>query len=76
MERKVTDELDDAILTCVEGGKELPVQRIVAETGRAYNTILIRCLKMQAEGLLQSVWYGNVRRFHIVNPKSQNAQRN
>jgi hypothetical protein len=76
MERKTTDELDDEILICISSGRGLPVQRIAAETGRAYNTVLIRCLKMQAEGLLQSVWYGNVRRFRLVKPEKQKAQRN
>jgi hypothetical protein len=65
--RSETDALDKAIIFAtktVEGG--LPVQRIAEKVGRAYNTVLVRCLKLQAVGLLGSEWYGNVRKFYAT----------
>jgi len=65
IEREEKDDLDEAILARIarEGA---PVQRIAMDIGRAYSTVLLRCLKLQASGLLRSSWYGNVRKFYAV----------
>jgi predicted transcriptional regulator len=67
--RTDTDALDVAILSAIKTQGGASVQHIAKDVGKAYNTVLIRCLKMQAIGLLQSSWYGNVRSFYAVEKK-------
>ena len=65
--RRFTDNLDDSVLNYVSSAGEASVGRIAAEIERPYSTVLVRCLKLEAAGFLHSMWYGNVRRFRVVN---------
>jgi hypothetical protein len=67
--RQFTDDLDDMVLDCVSNAGEASVGRIAAEIERPYSTVMVRCLKLEVAGFLYSAWYGNVRRFHVVNPE-------
>lgn len=75
--RTLTDDLDDAVLDYVLRAGEASVRRIATEIERPYSTVMVRCLKLEAAGFLHSMWYNNVKRFHVVNPKKrENVQRN
>jgi hypothetical protein len=75
--RRFTDDLDDIVLDCVSNAGEASVGRIAAEIERPYSTVMVRCLKLEAVGFLQSTWYGNVRRFRAVKrDECENEQRN
>jgi hypothetical protein len=67
--RRFTDDLDNAVLDYVSHVGEASVGRIATEIDRSYSTIMVRCLKLEAAGFLHSMWYGNVRRFHVVKPE-------
>jgi predicted ArsR family transcriptional regulator len=49
------DDLDKAVIACISRN-DASVPQIAAQLKRAYNTVLIRLLKMQADGVVQSEW--------------------
>jgi hypothetical protein len=65
--RRLTDDLDDEVLDCVLHVGEASAHRIATEIKRPYSTVMVRCLKLEAVGLLHSIWYSNTRRFYVEN---------
>ncbi len=65
--RRLTDDLDDEVLGFVLQVGEASVHRIATEIGRPYSTVMVRCLKLEAAGLLRSIWYSNTRQFYVEN---------
>jgi len=57
------DNLDKAVLACITERGAASVGQIARELNRAYSTVLLRCLKMQAAGLLKSSWEDCTRLF-------------
>jgi hypothetical protein len=65
--RRLTDDLDDEVLGFVLQVAEASAGRIAIEIERPYSTVMVRCLKLEAAGLLHSIWYSNTRRFYLEN---------
>jgi DNA-binding Lrp family transcriptional regulator len=55
MDNESHDNLDKAVLACVQDGAA-SVGQIADRVGRAYSTVLLRCLKMETQGILRSTW--------------------
>ena len=69
--RRHVDELDQEVIACLNHDGEAPVSRIAQHVQRAYSTVLIRCLKLEAVGILQSEWYNHTRLFSVVSGGSR-----
>ena len=69
--RRRVDELDQEIIACLNDGRETSVSHIAQQVQRAYSTVLIRCLKLEAAGILQSEWYNHTRLFSVVSGGSR-----
>lgn len=50
------DDLDEALLACISRRGEASVPQMTKEVQRAYTTVLLRCLKLETQGLLCSSW--------------------
>jgi predicted transcriptional regulator len=64
--RRHVDELDQEVIACLNHDGEAPVSRIAQHVQQPYSTVLIRCLKLEAAGILQSEWYNHTRLFSVI----------
>jgi len=64
--RRLTDALDNAVIIYRNHEGVAPVARIAKQVHRAYSTVLVRYLKLEAAGILRSEWYNHTRFFTVA----------
>lgn len=62
--RGFTGALDNAVIAYLAHKGEAPAARIPNQVHRAYSTVLVRCLKLEAVGILNTEWHSHTRFFH------------
>jgi predicted transcriptional regulator len=67
------DALNRSVIEDVQISGYANAREISRRIDKPYSTVLIRCLKLEANGVLNSVWNGNVKKY-FLNPKRSSSE--
>lgn len=70
---RLTDDLDNEIITYLSNNGEASMREIANAIDRSRSTLMLRCLKLEAYGLIHSARYGNKCLFFVA-PSVPNAR--